>query len=48
MKHRGVQYTLVQGVGRHIWKWSVSFGADNPATGQPATKAEACRSRARN
>jgi hypothetical protein len=24
LKHRDVDYTIVQGVGRHIWKWSVS------------------------
>jgi hypothetical protein len=24
MKHRGVEYTIVQGIGRHIWKWSVA------------------------
>jgi hypothetical protein len=41
MKYRDVDYTVVQGIGRHIWKWSVAFDASRPTTGQAATKAEA-------
>jgi hypothetical protein len=41
MKHRGVEYTIVQGIGRHIWKWSVAFDADHSEGGRAATKAEA-------
>jgi hypothetical protein len=41
MKHRDIEYTLVQGIGRHVWKWSVAFDADHSASGQAMTKAEA-------
>jgi len=41
MKHRGLDYTVVQGIGQHIWKWSVSLDASPPTTGQAATKAQA-------
>jgi len=41
MKHRGIEYTLVQGIGRHVWKWSVAFDVDHSAAGQAMTKAEA-------
>ena len=40
MKYRDIDYTVVQGIGRQLWKWSVSFDA-NPARGQAATKSEA-------
>jgi hypothetical protein len=39
MKHRGIEYTLAQGIGRHVWKWSVTFEADLSAKGQAMTKA---------
>jgi hypothetical protein len=41
MKHRDIEYTVVQGIGRHIWKWSVAFNADHTEAGRAATKAEA-------
>jgi hypothetical protein len=41
MKHRDIEYTLVQGIGRHIWKWSVVLDGSRSATGQAMTKAEA-------
>ena len=41
MEYRGVEYALIQGLGRQVWKWSVSLDADRSATGQAATKAEA-------
>jgi hypothetical protein len=40
MKYRDIEYTLVQGIGLHLWKWSVSV-ADVVLRGQAATKAEA-------
>ena len=41
MKHRGVDYTVVQGIGQHVWKWSLSLDASPLKTGQAATKAQA-------
>src|SRR5207302_6471534 len=41
MKHRDIEYTLVQGVGRHIWKWSVVLDGSRSAAGQAMSKAEA-------
>jgi hypothetical protein len=40
MRHRNIEYSLVQGLGRHLWKWSASV-ADVVITGQAATKSEA-------
>ena len=40
MKYRGIEYTVVQGIGRQLWKWSVSV-ADVVTSGQAATKSEA-------
>jgi hypothetical protein len=37
--HRDIYYTVVQGLGRNVWKWSVNL--DRPASGQAMTKAEA-------
>jgi hypothetical protein len=40
MKYRDVEYTVVQGIQRQLWKWS--FSIDQSITrGQAATKAEA-------
>jgi hypothetical protein len=41
MRHRDIEYSVVQGIGRHVWKWSVSFDADHRVAGQVMTKAEA-------
>jgi hypothetical protein len=41
MEYRGIEYTVVQSVGRQVWKWSVSFETDVSARGQPAIKSEA-------
>jgi hypothetical protein len=41
MQHRDIDYSVVQGIGRHVWKWSVSFNADHQVAGQEMTKAEA-------
>lgn len=40
MKYRDFEYTVVQGLGRQLWKWSVSV-ADVVIMGQAATKSEA-------
>ena len=40
MKYRGVEYTVVQGIGRHVWKWSVSLDSGSVG-GRTATKSEA-------
>jgi hypothetical protein len=40
MKYRGIEYSVVQGIGRHVWKWSVS-GTNVSAKGQAASKSEA-------
>ena len=40
MRYRDIEYSLVQGLGRHLWKWSASV-ADMVITGQAATKSEA-------
>ena len=40
MKYRDVEYTIVQGIGRQLWKWG--FALEGKAlTGQAATKAAA-------
>ena len=40
MKHRDVQFTVVQGLGRQLWKWSVVLNGI-AIQGQAATKSEA-------
>jgi len=40
MKYRDFEYTVVQGLGRQLWKWSVSV-ADVVIMGRAATKSEA-------
>jgi len=40
MKHRDVEFTVIQGLGRQLWKWSVWLGHFH-LQGQAATKAEA-------
>jgi hypothetical protein len=40
LTYRGVEYTLVQGLGRQVWKWSVPFD-ETTFKGQAATKIEA-------
>jgi hypothetical protein len=37
MKYRDIEYTVVQGVGRQMWKWSASV-ADVVITGQAYSK----------
>ena len=40
MNYKGVEYTVVQGLGRQLWKWGFAHEA-RALTGQAATKAEA-------
>jgi hypothetical protein len=42
MIYRDIEYSLVQGLGRHLWKWSASV-ADVVITGQAITKSEAIK-----
>jgi hypothetical protein len=41
MKYRGMEYSVVQGIGRHVWKWSVSLDTGVSVGGRTATKSEA-------
>jgi hypothetical protein len=43
MKYRNIEYSVMQGIGRQVWKWSVTFDADASAAGQAMNKAEAVR-----
>jgi hypothetical protein len=40
MKYRDIEYSIVQGIGRNLWKWSASV-ADVVIMGQAAIKSEA-------
>ena len=40
MKYRDAEYTVVQGLGRQLWKWGLAIEG-RALTGQAATKAEA-------
>ena len=40
MEYRHIEYTLVQGIGGNIWKWSATV-AGVLVTGQEHTKADA-------
>ena len=40
MRYREIESSLVQGLGRHLWKWSATV-ADVVIMGQAATKSEA-------
>ena len=40
MKYRDIEYTVVQGIGRHLWKWSASV-ADVVITGLAHSKSAA-------
>ena len=41
MKYRGIEYSVVQGLGRQVWKWSVSPGDNASLKGLAAIKSEA-------
>lgn len=40
MKYRDIEYSVIQGIGRQMWKWSVSV-VDMAITGRGATKSKA-------
>lgn len=40
MEYRGIEYAVVQGLGRHLWKWSASV-ADVVIKGQAHSKSAA-------
>jgi hypothetical protein len=40
MEYRGIEYTLVQGIGRHVWKWTATI-AGVKISGQGSTRDEA-------
>jgi hypothetical protein len=40
LKHRDIQFTIVQGLGRQLWKWSVTIEGV-ALKGQAASKSEA-------
>jgi hypothetical protein len=37
MNYRGIEYSIVQGLGRNVWKWSASV-AGVPVSGQEPIK----------
>src|SRR3979411_2854469 len=38
MEYRGIEYSVVQGIGRQVWKWSVSLDTGVPVRDQAAIK----------
>jgi hypothetical protein len=40
LKHRGIEYTIVQGLSRQLWKWTVTIKGMT-LRGHAATKSEA-------
>jgi hypothetical protein len=41
MEHRGIKYTVVQGIGRHMWTWTTSVAAGVMVMGKAHSKAAA-------
>lgn len=41
MRYRDIEYTVVRGIGRDIWKWTVSLDPNHTATGTAAIKSAA-------
>jgi hypothetical protein len=41
VEYRDVEYTVVQGIERGVWKWSVSAGGMIVAAGQEQSRPEA-------
>jgi hypothetical protein len=41
MDHRGIEYTIVQGIGRDTWRWTVALGNNISKSGQAIGKPEA-------
>jgi hypothetical protein len=42
LKYRDIEYSVVQGIERQVWKWSISV-SDTVRTGQAGTKPEAAK-----
>jgi hypothetical protein len=40
LRHRDIDYTIVQGLGRQLWKWTVTINGMT-VRGQAAIKSEA-------
>jgi hypothetical protein len=40
LKYQDIEFTIVQGLGRELWKWSLTI-EDVTLKGQAATKSEA-------
>jgi hypothetical protein len=38
MEYRGIEYSVVQGIERGVWKWSVNLNKSNIKSGQKDTK----------
>jgi len=38
MEYRGKHYTIVQGVGPHVWKWKVHLDEKNVQTGEAKSR----------
>jgi hypothetical protein len=41
MKYRNIEYSIVQGIGRNVWNWTVTFEEHRTKAGQAMTKADA-------
>jgi hypothetical protein len=41
MQHRGIEYTIVQGIERGIWRWTVWLGNNISKSGQAIGKEKA-------
>jgi hypothetical protein len=41
MEHRGIKYTVVQGIGRHMWTWTTSVAAGVMVMGKAHSNAAA-------
>ncbi len=39
--YRDIEYTVVQGLVRNVWKWSINLDTDHRTAGQAMTRAEA-------
>ncbi len=44
MEYRGIQYTVVQGIGRDSWRWTVYLGEKTVKSGQATSRAAAMTS----
>ena len=42
MKYGEVEFSVVRGIGRHLWRWSASLDANQSATSQEAVAEAEC------